>query len=103
MKKLLAMLALFVIVCSISPANANGYTVGAIYEDTVEPVAVGTAAGFSKTGVSECKNVFNIVQWGDCSIQQAVKQGRIKDIHHVDVHRDGSFIFKKIYTNVYGN
>lgn len=105
MSKTFVALVTLAIICTCQnlTASASPYPGGVIWEDTTVPVATGIASNYSKTGTAQCKNVLGIVQWGQCGIQDAALKGKIKDIHHVDVVRDGSFIFKKINTNVYGN
>jgi|GEM_PF-2382810 len=101
-KTLLGLVALLAIVSLSAPAKADPCQNGSIYESTTVPFSTGIASTYSKVGSATCKNVLNVVQWGSCGINDAMKSANIKTIHHSDITRDGSFVFKKITTNVYG-
>ena len=102
MKKTLLALAVLVLIGQAGTASADPYTKGSIWENTIVPLDASRPELDDRTGVATCKNVLGIVQWGECGIAQAMKNGNIKHVNHVDVHRDGCIFYKKINTTVYG-
>ena len=56
-----------------------------------------------KKGVASCKSVLGMVAWGDCSIKQAMNNGAIQKLHHVDVKSKNIYVFWFQYeTQVWG-
>lgn len=63
-----------------------------------------------KFGEAMATNVLGLVEWGDASINQAAKNGKIKKIHYVEVNKEKLFVplvfvpvyFSRYITVVYG-
>ena len=83
MKKIV-LLILFA--ASISGCAATGMN-GWLYTGVTEPVNATNAAQGSQTGEASCINVLGIVAAGNCSIDEAARQGGIKAIKTVDKKR----------------
>jgi hypothetical protein len=69
------------------------------------PVAV-TANGDEalKKGTSSCNSVLALFAFGDCSVDEAAKDGGITEIHHVDWDaRNFLGIYGTYELTVYGN
>ena len=58
---------------------------GAIFMSHTKPVAVTSAPVGSKVGTVTTMNLFNLVTWGDGSVNKAAKMAGISNISHVDV------------------
>lgn len=73
-------LALFVAGC------ASSMPMGVLYTELQLPVAAtgNSGGGDMKVGMSECTSILGMVAIGDASIKQAMDNGRITKIHHVD-------------------
>jgi len=87
MKKILAvgiagllMLALMVSGC----ATATSPVRGVIYGKVKAPLIATNLQESSKKGTAICKSILGVVAVGDCSIEAAMKQGKISKVHHVD-------------------
>lgn len=104
MKKLLFLLlfsALFLLNQQKSEA------MGLFYSDVTYPI---TATGVStadiktlKKGEAVSKNVLFCVEWGNAGIDEAAKNGGIKQISYIDIHEKTIFIFwRKLTVTVYG-
>ncbi len=75
---------------------------GSLYTDLKGPVAVGDAAGSSKTGTAKATAIIGIAT-GDASIATAMANGGITKIHHVDTHVTNILgIYATYETVVYG-
>lgn len=61
------------------------------------------ATSFSKVGKAEATNILGLIQTGDASLTEAMKNGNISRVHHVDVQITNVLMLyaKKIYI-VYG-
>ena len=87
MKKLLSAIALLMLgVSAIPSAQAFEPWGFAIYNGTKEPAdyAIPGAAKAPKTGTAACRTVMGIVNWGDCSIDAAMKDGKITKVYYAD-------------------
>lgn len=102
MKRTLLALAVLGIVAQSGLAQADPYTKGNIWENTIVPLDAAKPEMNDREGEATCKNVLNMVQWGECGVAQAMQNGKIQKVNHVDVHREGSIFFKKVTTKVYG-
>ena len=83
---LLAGIALAFSSCATIPTAAG---IGFIYTGVIQPagqLAVDTdgSAGWSKKGESTCTNILGLVVTGDCSILEAMTEGGVTKIHHID-------------------
>lgn len=87
--------------------NPISEATGLFYTNSSYPI---TATGskvhdFStlKKGTASATNIFYIVEFGDASIDKAVKDANIKKISFIDVNEKSVFIFwKKVTVSVYG-
>ncbi len=84
----LLMLALMVSGC----AYAVSPVMGGLYTGVKAPIAATNLEKSSKTGTAVCKSILGIVALGDCSIDAAMKDGKISKVHHVD-HETMSILF----------
>ena len=105
MKKIIALFAFLTIVFAGSQAKAYEPWGFAIFNGTVEAHsdAVQNATLGSKTGVSTCKTFLGLVNWGDCSIKAAMKNGRISKVTSADWERHFVLIYGEKTLRVYGN
>lgn len=55
---------------------------GSIYTEVTAPVSMGPAATATKTGEAKATSIVGVAL-GDCSIEQAMKNGGITKVHHV--------------------
>lgn len=106
MKKLSVMLALLAAGFVFAP-QAQAYEpwgVG-IYNGTVEALdySVPGATLGSKTGEATCKTFVGLVNWGDCSIRAAMKNGRISRVTSADWVKHYVLIYGEKTLRVYGN
>lgn len=98
MKKILCLLAMSLII-----GQSSAFAEGWLYTDATFPGGVELQTKNSpKVGKGTCCNVLNLVEWGNCSYEAAMNNGRIKQIHHHDRNISGWIFFKKITTYVYG-
>ncbi len=76
-----------------------------IYNETKEPAdyAIPNATLGSKTGTASCKTVLGIVNWGDCSIQAAMKDGKISKVTAADWEKKFIIVYGVKTLRVYGN
>ena len=106
MKKILVLLA-FVALGAILMPKAEAYEpwgVG-IYNGTIEPLdySVPGATLGSKTGKAACRTVLGIVNWGDCSLRAAMKNGRISRVTGADWEKKFIVLYGIKTLRVYGN
>ena len=106
MKKILFIMGLLTFFAvGISPAQAyEPWGVG-IYNGTVEPLdySVPGATLGTKTGTATCKTILGIVNWGNCSLREAMKNGRISRITSADWEKHYVLIYGEKTLHVYGN
>lgn len=61
------------------------------------------ASTFSKEGKAESSNILGLINTGDCSVTEAMKNGGITKIHHVDIQTVNYLgLFGKTICHVYG-
>ena len=61
---------------------------GAIYANQKSPITATTNAAATKTGVSDkCTSILGLIATGDCSIENAKKNGGITNVSSVDYDR----------------
>jgi hypothetical protein len=107
MKTILAsvLLASVVVVFGTGCATVTGIpggTYGALFTQTDNAVAVGSASGAEKVGTAESQAIICFAT-GDSSIQTAMKNGGITKIHHVDSKVFSVLgLYAKYTTVVYG-
>lgn len=61
------------------------------------------ASGFSKVGKAEATNILGLIQTGNAGLEEAMKNGQITRIHHVDMQiTNVMMLYAKRITIVYG-
>lgn len=77
----------------------------AIYNGTKEPAdyAIPGANLGTKTGKAACRTVMGVVNWGDCSISAAMKDGNIKKVTSADWEKKFIVVYGVKSLRVYGN
>ncbi len=100
MKKLVA-LAMLLGLTTISVSAAE--TIGYIYQDATTPGGGYTVTPDNKIGTTTCKSFFHIVGLGDCAVETAMKNGKIKSLGGYDVHKKNILGYQKITTRAWGN
>lgn len=106
MKKFMVLSALLLACFAFAPKAEAFEPWGAgIYNGTVEPqdYSVPGATLGTKTGKASCKTVLGIVNWGDCSIKAAMKNGRISKVTAADWEKKYIILFGTKTLRVYGN
>ena len=76
-----------------------------IYSDIKEPIeyaAPGATLG-TKVGQADCKTVLGIVNWGDCTIRTAMKNGKISKVTAADWEKKYVIVYGRKTLTVYGN
>ena len=106
MRKLLVLL-MFAALGAVLTPKAEAYEpwgVG-IYNGTVEALdySVPGATLGSKIGRASCRTVMGIVNWGDCSIRAAMKNGRISRVTAADWEKKFIVLYGTKTLRVYGN
>jgi len=106
MKKLLV-LGLFLVSCAVVMQEVKAFEPWgfAIYNGTKEPAdyAIPGATLGKKTGSAACRTVMGIVNWGDCSIEAAMKDGRISRVTAADWEKKYIVVYGVKRLRVYGN
>ena len=107
MKKLvLASMFLGFLMFNVQSAHATYEPWGfAIYNGTHEPAdyAIPGATLGHKKGQATCQTVMGIVNWGDCSIKTAMKNGKISRVTAADWEKKFIILYGRKTLNVYGN
>ena len=106
MKKLASLLTVLTL-AFVSVQSAQAYEpwgIG-IYNGTIEAMDYATpnATLGSKSGEATCKTILGIVNWGDCSIKSAMKNGRISRVTAADWEKHFVLIYGEKTLRVYGN
>lgn len=106
MKKIFALFSVLAIVfATMQSAQAyEPWGVG-IYNGTKEALdySVPGATLGSKSGEATCKTILGIVNWGDCSVRSAMKNGRISRVTAADWEKHFVLIYGEKTLRVYGN
>lgn len=104
MRKLLGLLVVAVMFAvSVQVAQANEPVYGFIYKNATEAGSGFSNAGAYKKGTATCKSYFGFVGLGNCSVNEAAKEGKIKNVTYYDVHTRNILGFKTVTVNAYGN
>jgi len=78
--------SIFVTSCAVVPSPVG--PVG-LFVDVTAPcdnvAANFNANGFSKVGKAEATNILGLIQTGNCGLSEAMMNGGITKIHHVDM------------------
>lgn len=106
MKKLLVLFAFLAMGFAFMPqAQANEPFGFAIYDGTKEAQAYSVPGAMlgSRRGEATCNTVLGIVNWGDCSIKTAMKNGRISKVTAADWEKKYIVVYGTKTLVVYGN
>ena len=106
MKKLVVLLAFLAFgALAIPKAEAVEPWGLSIYTGTTEPAdyAIPGATLGNKTGKASCHTILGVVNWGDCSIKSAMKNGKISRVTSADWERKYILIYGQKSLRVYGN
>lgn len=98
------LLLFFIFIFSGCASVSSPVNNGLLVTNVKGPVAATKKDEFSKVGRSSCVSVLGLVSAGDASIDAAIKEKDIDEIHHID-HKSTSVlgVFAKYTTIVYGN
>ena len=80
MKKVLVLVVLLGLLAGCSSVGL----VGGIYTNVTTPIHATSNERGSKTGTAKCMSILGIVATGNCSIDEAAKNGNITEIKTVD-------------------
>ena len=83
--------------------NANEPVFGLIYKNATEAGSGFSNAAANKKGTATCRSYFGLVGVGNCSVNEAAKEGKIKNVTYYDVHTRNILGFKTVTVNAYGN
>ena len=88
-----------------SCASLTGSLYGGLYTKVMQPgVLLDNVDAGSKVGTSDAMNILGIIGMGDYGYNEAIQNGNIKRVSHVDFEVFGVLgLFTKITTYVYGN
>ena len=104
MKKFLGLMVLVAVFSiSVQAANANEPVYGLFYKNATEAGSCFSNAAAAKKGTAVCKSYFGLVGLGNCSVNEAAKDGKIKNVTYYDVHTRNILGFKTVTVNAYGN
>ncbi len=106
MKKLFILAALLIFGCSFAQQSQAFEPWGAgIYNGTTEPAdyAIPGASPGKKMGTASCRTIMGIVNWGDCSLNTAMKRGKITKVTAADWEKKYIVIYGYKTLKVYGN
>lgn len=106
MKKLIISLALLVFgLGTVNQAQAYEPWGISIYNGTKEVMDYATPGATlgSRTGTATCYTVLGVVNWGDCSIRSAMKNGRISKVTAADWEKKYIVVYGEKKLRVYGN
>ena len=100
MKKFITLAMLFVL-GTLGASAAQ--TIGIFYQNASTPGGGYTATAGNKVGTTTCKSFFYLVGTGDCSVETAMKNGKIKSLGGYDVHKKNIFGYQRITVRAWGN
>ncbi len=106
MKRLIVMLALVMLGMTLAPKALAYEPWGmGIYNGTKEAMDYATPGATlgTRTGEATCRTVLGIVNWGDCSIRSAMKNGRISKVTAADWEKRYIVVYGTKTLRVYGN
>ncbi len=95
----LLLVALTITGCAYAVAPVTG----TIYGKVKAPVTATNLVESPQTGKAVCKSILGAVALGDCSIDAAMKEGKITKVHHVDFESMNIlFVYATFTTIVHG-
>lgn len=83
-------------------AFSNEPVMGLIYKEVSQPGGGSGSVHPSKVGCAECVSYFGIIARGNCSIAQAMKNGKISCLSHYDEEVLNILGYKKVIVKAYG-
>ncbi len=103
MKKLLSLAVISLMFTAISSTSAQAESVyGAIYKNAQQPGGGSGSVAPYKQGEAVCRSFFGIVALGDCSINKAMENGKVKSLSHYDEHVRNILGYKTVKVVAYG-
>lgn len=89
-------------VMSAQAAEPWGY---GIYTDSVSPAdySIPGAKKAPKIGRATCSSVLGIVNWGDCSVEKAMENGKISNVTYADWEKKWIVVYGTKTLRVHGN
>ena len=99
MKKLFT--AMGVLALLSMPAIASE-PLGFVYQSTTHQLLGSSSVAPAKVGTATCTQYFGVVALGNCSIKQAMTNGKIKALSHADQETKNILGYKKITTRAFG-
>ena len=103
MKKIFTTVALLsMLSLSIAPSFAEP-VFGFVYKNATEAGVGYSQAPVTKVGKATCKSYFGIVGLGNCSVNQAAKNGGIRNVSYYDTYTKNILGYKKVTVQAYGN
>ncbi len=104
MNKIKLAISMFVVLVITITISACGLVYTNIKTPTPTLAIQTNAEGQDKIGRASCASYVWVVGIGDCSVTEAMKNGEIKKVHHVDTEMKSIFlgIYERYTTVVYG-
>ena len=103
MKKIIVLAMLLTLGAISAQAAGTGDTIGFIYQNATTPGGGYTATADNKVGETTCKSFFHIVGTGDCAVETAMKNGKIKSLGGYDVKKKNIIGIQTITVRAWGN
>jgi hypothetical protein len=85
--------------CGATPSGGVTPPRGMLYNDQLAPLFPGKETG-SKEGRASASSVLMLFGSGDCSLEAAAANGKIKQIKHVDYEYQNSFLVYQKFTTI---
>ena len=99
MKKLFSTIAILgLLACPALASEPFGF----VYQNTTHQLLGSGSVNPAKVGTATCTSYFGIVAFGDCSVKQAMSNGRISALSHADQATKNILGFQKVTTRAYG-
>ena len=99
MKKLFT--AMGVLALLSMPAMASE-PLGFVYQSTTHQLLGSGSVAPAKMGTATCTSYFGIVALGNCSVKQAMQNGKINSLSHADQATKNILGYKKVTTRAFG-
>lgn len=75
---------------------------GIVYQDTTHQLLGSGSVAPAKMGTATCTSYFGIVALGNCSVKQAMQNGKINSLSHADQATKNILGYKKVTTRAFG-
>ncbi len=103
MRKVFFVLAILACVSMMGCAMGMSPVTGSLYSDVKGPLGATSNSGASKVGKATAVSYLGAIAMGDCSIDAAMKDGKITKIHHVDYETKAILgLYAETTVKVYG-